>query len=276
MTTTENSRADALTDERIEQIARNHELDMPDGQDSIPALKAAIYEALDAALPVEQHAAAPASDERAVIEPLTEPVTISKALRAGRVARMEGTASAATAFLVNIQIAPWGQSKEWVQGYVDGFNRAAKWMQDALNSTPAYAGAAIRNSALEEAAHAVADHQRDGREWIRDSLWDTLTAEAAARIRALQSTSPAIPDVPCSSTPEWIRVRDRLPANDTWVLAHNGKWTGVAMYVSAAEFVDESWQDERREFIELLGPAVTHWMPMPPAPNDAASAGGSR
>ncbi|KWI49312.1 hypothetical protein WM06_21510 [Burkholderia cepacia] len=49
--TTENSCADALTDEQIEQIARNHELDMPDGQDSIPALKAAIYEALDAAFP---------------------------------------------------------------------------------------------------------------------------------------------------------------------------------------------------------------------------------
>ncbi|WP_198432497.1 hypothetical protein [Burkholderia ubonensis] len=56
--TTDKSRADALTDEQIEQIARNHELDMPDGQDSIPALKAAIYEALDAASPVEQPAAA--------------------------------------------------------------------------------------------------------------------------------------------------------------------------------------------------------------------------
>ncbi|MEY1592661.1 hypothetical protein AB3K92_27985 [Burkholderia sp. Bmkn7] len=56
--TTENSRADALTDEQIEQIARNHELDMPDGQDSIPALKAAIYEALDAAPTVEQPATA--------------------------------------------------------------------------------------------------------------------------------------------------------------------------------------------------------------------------
>lgn len=276
--TTENSRADALPLEITEQMAaewadRN---ELENVLTSFSTQRNAIEDArtlhLITASPVEQ----PADDERDMIEPLTEPVTISKALRAGRVARIEGTASAATALLANIQIAPWGQSKEWVQGYVAGFNRAAKWMQDALNSTPAYAGAAIRNSALEEAVHAVADHQRDGREWIRDSLWDTLTAEAAARIRALQSTSPAIPAVPHSSTPEWVSVRDRLPANDTWVLAHNGKWTGVAMYVSAAEFVDESWQDERREFIELLGPAVTHWMPMPPAPNDAASARGSR
>ncbi|MFP3475016.1 hypothetical protein SB780_09055 [Burkholderia sp. SIMBA_057] len=59
MNTTDKSRADALTDEQIEQIAQNHRLDMPDDQSSIPALKAAIYEALDAALPVEKPAAAP-------------------------------------------------------------------------------------------------------------------------------------------------------------------------------------------------------------------------
>ncbi|MEK7891263.1 DUF551 domain-containing protein [Burkholderia contaminans] len=99
------------------------------------------------------------------------------------------------------------------------------------------------------------------------------TAERADKLRTHMHRLAACP---VEQQPEWISVRDHLPTNDTWVLAHNGKWTGVAMYVSAAEFVDESWQDERREFIELLGPAVTHWMPMPPAPNDAASAGGSR
>ncbi|WP_333976333.1 DUF551 domain-containing protein [Burkholderia cepacia] len=223
-----------------------------------------------------QQPAHQANDQRDVVEPLTEPVTIAKALRGGHLARMEATASTAAAFLVNIQIAPWGQSKEWVQGYVDGFNRAAKWMQDALNSTSAYAGAAIRNSALEEAAQAIANHQRKGREWIRESLWDTLTAESAARIRALQSTAPTTPTEPCPNLPEWVSVRDRLPSNDVWVLAHNGKWTGVAMYASAAEFVDESWRDEHHEFIELFGPAVTHWMPMQAAPKDATSAGGSR
>ncbi|HGL6719961.1 DUF551 domain-containing protein [Burkholderia contaminans] len=70
-------------------------------------------------------------------------------------------------------------------------------------------------------------------------------------------------------TLEWISVSDRLPPADVWVLAHNGRWTGVAMYTSTAEFVDESWQDERHEFIELLGPAVTHWTPLPAAPSGA-------
>ncbi|SMG09862.1 hypothetical protein SAMN06265784_101356 [Paraburkholderia susongensis] len=38
---------------------------------------------------------------------------------------------------------------------------------------------------LEEAAAAVADHCRKGREWIPGSLWDTLTRECAARVRAI-------------------------------------------------------------------------------------------
>ncbi|KAF1071997.1 hypothetical protein [Variovorax sp.] len=41
------------------------------------------------------------------------------------------------------------------------------------------------NAALEEAAKAVEQHDRTGREWIPTSLWGTLSNEAAARIRAL-------------------------------------------------------------------------------------------
>ncbi|WP_175796357.1 DUF551 domain-containing protein [Burkholderia anthina] len=65
--------------------------------------------------------------------------------------------------------------------------------------------------------------------------------------------------------PKWVSVSDRLPARGTWVLAHNGKWIGSAAHFPDNE-VRERWQDEHREFIELLGPAVTHWMPMPAAP----------
>ncbi|WP_334045998.1 hypothetical protein [Burkholderia cepacia] len=64
MTTTDKSRADALTDDRIEQIARNHCPDMPDDQVAVPHLKAAIYEALDAVRPVERHEATPADAAR--------------------------------------------------------------------------------------------------------------------------------------------------------------------------------------------------------------------
>ena len=66
----------------------------------------------------------------------------------------------------------------------------------------------------------------------------------------------------------WVSVDDRLPEPDEPVLAHNGKWTGVAAWMSG-EYLEplERWQDEHREFIEMMGPAITHWMPLPPAPS---------
>lgn len=50
--------------------------------------------------------------------------------------------------------------------------------------------ASARALALEEAATAIAQHDRKGREWIPGSLWDTLSNEAAARVRALANPSP--------------------------------------------------------------------------------------
>jgi hypothetical protein len=65
----------------------------------------------------------------------------------------------------------------------------------------------------------------------------------------------------------WVSVADRLPEPDEPVLAHNGKWTGVGAWCSGEHLEEiEHWQDEHREFIELNGPAVTHWMPLPAAP----------
>jgi hypothetical protein len=66
----------------------------------------------------------------------------------------------------------------------------------------------------------------------------------------------------------WVSVEERLPESDAPVLAHNGKWTGVAAWMSG-DYLEplERWQDEHREFIEMMGPAITHWMPLPPAPS---------
>ena len=68
----------------------------------------------------------------------------------------------------------------------------------------------------------------------------------------------------------WVSVEERLPESDAPVLAHNGKWTGVAAWMSG-DYLEplERWQDEHREFIEMMGPAVTHWMPLPPPPSSA-------
>jgi hypothetical protein len=84
------------------------------------------------AAPQPAQTAEPEAATREVIEPLKEPVSISKALLGGQVARVGGNETETTAFLVNVQLAPWGAPKEWVEGFVDGFNRAAKWMQSAM------------------------------------------------------------------------------------------------------------------------------------------------
>ncbi|ABO60550.1 hypothetical protein LA345_39260 (plasmid) [Burkholderia vietnamiensis] len=43
-----------------------------------------------------------------------------------------------------------------------------------------------RARALDEAAAAISDHRRAGREWVPASFWANVTNEAAARIRALK------------------------------------------------------------------------------------------
>ena len=40
--------------------------------------------------------------------------------------------------------------------------------------------------ALEAAAHAFEQHNREDRQWVNDSLWGNLTTEGCARIRALK------------------------------------------------------------------------------------------
>lgn len=81
---------------------------------------------------------------------------------------------------------------------------------------------------------------------------------------------------PAAQAVGWISVDERLPEPDVPVLAHNGKWTGVAAWMSG-EYLEplERWQDEHREFIEMMGPAITHWMPLPAAlgPADGESNG---
>ena len=54
-----------------------------------------------------------------------------------------------------------------------------------LKSEADAAIARARAGSLEEAAKAFSDHDMTGREWIKPSLWDTLTNEGCARIRAL-------------------------------------------------------------------------------------------
>ena len=94
---------------------------------------------------------------------------------------------------------------------------------------------------------------------------DMATAAAQGFRDGVASTAP-----PAAQAGGWISVDERLPEPDGPVLAHNGKWTGVAAWMSG-EYLEplERWQDEHREFIEMMGPAITHWMPLPAAPGPA-------
>ncbi|OMZ55313.1 hypothetical protein AQ865_20365 [Burkholderia pseudomallei] len=86
------------------------------------------------------------AEAREIIEPLTEPVTIRKALLAGRTARVVlsgGDGPAAAVHLVNIGLTGWVHTKETAEAYAKGFNQAAKWMQNAMRSAPADAGEAV-------------------------------------------------------------------------------------------------------------------------------------
>lgn len=89
-------------------------------------------------------------------------------------------------FVSRIQLAVL-DSMKWIltaqhhrAAYEEGWNDALQW------NNPRYRRQ-VRNEALDEAAKAVANHNLQGREWVRGSLFDTLANEAAARIRQLKS-----------------------------------------------------------------------------------------
>jgi hypothetical protein len=112
----------------------------------------------------------------------------------------------------------------------------------------------VRNAALEEAAAAVADHHRAGREWVLGSLWDQLQNEAAARIRALKTAPMPSP---------WISVDERLPERDGWyaVIVGDPNDTGWATDVWwRAHFRNGEWCEANPVDD---GQPVKHWMALP-------------
>jgi hypothetical protein len=71
--------------------------------------------------------------KRPVLLPLTEPVSIAKAMLAGETARVSGADGINYAvFLVNVQIHPWNKEKYGTTQYAEGFNAGASEMLAAL------------------------------------------------------------------------------------------------------------------------------------------------
>ncbi|WP_205191323.1 hypothetical protein [Burkholderia sp. LMG 13014] len=159
-----------------------------------PTLESAAWEAIAAAkIGCSACEAAPA-DERDVIEPLTEPVSIAKAMLGGMRARVGGNGESTTAFLVNIQIASWGYPTEWVKGCVFGFNRAAKWMQSALlEYQSAQAASQPAAEAGQEAVAYVCSSSNDFAPIVRDkdSAQRLSDAHGDGKIVPLYTAPPA-------------------------------------------------------------------------------------
>ncbi|WP_226882948.1 DUF551 domain-containing protein [Serratia marcescens] len=104
--------------------------------------------------------------------------------------------------------------------------------------------------------------------------WERITAEQHAEMSVQHAAdndyefrvlydappAPAVPD-------GWIACSERMPEPNKYVQVSNGVWVGIGMFNDADHFEDdERWQDEHHEFIDLLHHPVTHWMPLPAAP----------
>lgn len=75
-------------------------------------------------------------------------------------------------------------------------------------------------------------------------------------------------DTPAQSQ-GWIPVSERMPESNKFVLVSNGVWVGQGLYDDSEHLEsDEHWQDEHREFINVLYHPVTHWMPLPAEPQE--------
>ena len=90
---------------------------------------------------------------------------------------------------------------------------------------------------------------------------DELCRYAAGLIERLTAENAALRE----KVPQWVSVEDRMPAPGKRVLATDGVFVGEAYRTSA-----DTWR--RYDGIAMrdcIGSVVTHWMPLPGAPEFA-------
>lgn len=110
------------------------------------------------------------------------------------------------------------------------------------------------------------------RRGIADCLGDAEEAliEVVNRRAAMLAAAPQSPGSEPATVPgKWIPVSERMPESNKFVLLSNGVWVGQGLYDDSDHLEsDEHWQDEHREFINVLHHPVTHWMQLPAAPQE--------
>ncbi|SXE19859.1 Eaa1 [Klebsiella variicola] len=116
----------------------------------------------------------------------------------------------------------------------------------------------------------------DAQGWIRHintHMSDYTEAHGDDAYSVLHNLITAAPQSPGSEPAtvpgKWIPVSERMPESNKFVLVSNGVWVGQGLYDDSEHLEsDEHWQDEHREFINVLHHPVTHWMPLPSAPQE--------
>ncbi|HGT2822583.1 TPA: DUF551 domain-containing protein [Klebsiella pneumoniae] len=105
-----------------------------------------------------------------------------------------------------------------------------------------------------------------------DRLFDDDDAQEiwnACRAAMLAAAPQSPGSEPATVPGKWIPVSERMPESNKFVLVSNGVWVGQGLYDDSEHLEsDEHWQDEHREFINVLHHPVTHWMPLPAAPQE--------
>ena len=93
---------------------------------------------------------------------------------------------------------------------------------------------------------------------------DKVSMDGADLIERLTAENAALRE----QVPQWISVEDRMPAPGKRVLATDGVFVGEAYRTSA-----DTWR--RYDGIAMrdcIGSVVTHWMPLPEAPEEGEKA----
>lgn len=119
--------------------------------------------------------------------------------------------------------------------------------------------------------------RRNVKPW-EDTFPETLLPAYIERVKqaddacraAMLAAAPQLPgSEPATAPGKWIPVSERMPESNKFVLVSNGVWVGQGLYDDSEHLEsDEHWQDEHREFINVLHHPVTHWMPLPAAPQE--------
>ena len=124
--------------------------------------------------------------------------------------------------------------------------------------------------ACEECIHFFACSRQCGEPMAQSSAtgcecYETVKSIAADRlIERLTAENAALRE----KVPRWISVNDRRPKPGTRVLATDGVFVGEAYRTSA-----DTWR--RYDGIAMrdcIGSVVTHWMPLPEAPEEGEKA----